>query len=313
MRPRPFYHFVKFFSTLAKLLVKIQLSIFFSCPVFGEEGCLDLFRKEARPEVKVRFGIGKSSSIRRLLAIVAMGVEEAAILKSLGTYEEFVISSSLGITAKIFRKMDKELLLVTSGIGNVYAGMTTALVADKFQIDGVILFGVAGALKQGLEIGQLVIASRVIQHDSIYSGESGIQLMAPGAPFVSVNPDARENPVFETDPRFRKWLLNALQGNSKVKFIEGTLLSGSEFVGSAIRKRAIGSTQQDSLAVEMEAAGIAVVVRRLNLPFAVLKTVADRLNPDQSISNDYNQFIQGAAENAGGVMDVIWKSWIGDE
>lgn len=261
----------------------------------------------------MKFRMGQSSSIKRLLAVVAMSVEEEAILKTLGAYEEITISNSLGIKAKVFRKNGKELILVTSGIGPVNAGLTTALVADKFQLDGVLLFGVAGAVKPGLEIGQLVVATEVIQHDSVYSSDSGDQLMAPGAPYVSVDPKERNNPIFKTDPIFREWLSKGLQAYPKVKFSEGTLLSGSEFVGSAARKIEIAALRHNSLAVEMEAAGIAVVVRRLGLPFAVLKTVADRLNPDESISSDYNQFIQGAAENAGDIMDVVWRSWTNED
>lgn len=257
----------------------------------------------------MKFKMGKKTNIRRLLAIVAMDVEEKSILNALGPYEVVAISRPLGINAKVFKRNGKELILVKSGIGPVNAGLTTALIADKFDLDGVLLFGVAGAITSDLEIGHLVVATRVVQHDSIYSGEAGVQLMAPGEPFVSVNENERDNPVFETDPEFRNWLTKTLHNMPEIKFSEGTLLSGSEFVGSGLRKREIAANQPDALAVEMEAAGIAVVVRKLNLPFAALKTVADRLNPDESVSTDYNQFVHSAAENAGQIMHMVWEIW----
>ncbi len=271
--------------------------------------CKDVVHEAVREEGQVKFRMGKKQVIQRLLAVVAMGVEEEAILKTLGSYDEVVISSVLGIKAKIFRKDGKELILVASGIGPVNAGLTVALVSEKYLLDGVILFGVAGAVKPGLEIGHLIVATDVVQHDSIYSGESGDELMAPGLPFVSLKPHERASPIFETDHEFREWLTFAIKSFPQLKIREGKLLSGSEFVGSAARKIEIGRNVKDAIAVEMEAAGIAVVVGRLDLPFAVLKTVADRLNPDQSISNDYNQFIKSAAENAGAVMNIVWKSW----
>lgn len=257
----------------------------------------------------MKFKIGKKPEVNRLLAIVAMGVEEQAVLKAVGAYEEIVISKALDIKAKVFKKNGKELILVSSGIGIVNAGMTTALIADKFELDGVLLFGVAGSVDPSLEIGDLVLASRVIQHDSVHTGDVGAELMAPGAPFVSVSAEDRESPIFETDSEFRAWFNTAVKSHPNINYREGTVLSGNEFVGTSARKNEIAARNTGSLVVEMEAAGIALVAKRLNLPVAVLKTVADRLNPDDTISSDYNRFIVSAAENSGNIMGIIWRSW----
>ncbi len=253
--------------------------------------------------------MGSNLNIQRLLVIVAMDVEQQAIVKTLGPYDDILISKALGLKALLFKKNGKELLLVNSGIGIVNAGVSTALVADKFKLDAVLLFGVAGAVKPGLKIGQLVLASQIIQHDSVYSENELVQLMAPGAPFVSVQAHERENPIFETDSELRSWFKQVIVDYPKVQYTEGVLLSGSEFVGCPTRKNQIANINKNALAVEMESAGIAVVVKKLRLPFAALKTIADRLNPDNSISHDYNKFLQAAAENAGDVMNAVWKSW----
>lgn len=261
-----------------------------------------------REEFNMPFTMGEKSRIRRLLVITAMEVEEQAVLKVLPIFDEIQISEALKIRAKIFRDENKELVLVNSGIGLVNAGVVTALVTDRLKIDGILLLGVAGALKNHLKIGEIVLAHTILQHDSFYSGESETLQMAPGAPFVSVEPEQRQNPKFPTDPSFRKWLKSVMRD----RIIEGTVLSGSEFVGSPDRKKALGQLEAGSLAVEMEGAGVALVAKRLSIPLAVVKTVADRLNPDNTIYCDYNQFIQSACGNAAEVVDLIWSQWSGD-
>lgn len=260
-------------------------------------------------EVQVKFQMGNNENITRLLAIVAMDVEEQAILKVLGQYEELTISENLGIKVKIFSHNGKELWLAKCGIGLVNAGIITAIILDQVQIDGVILFGVAGALTSNLMIGDLVIATNVIQHDSVFSGDDGEELMAPGKPYVSVPQKDRKNPFYKTDAGFRNWIKQESQTISEFKYVEGAVLSGSEFVGSAERKLQLARKVTGAIAVEMESAAIAQVTNEFGVPFAVLKTIADRLNANKSISNDYNQFIGRASANAAQVMGLIWRSW----
>ncbi len=55
----------------------------------------------------------------------------------------------------------------------------------------------------------------------------------------------------------------------------------------------------------MESAAVALVAKKIGLPFAVIKTIADRLNPDGSISSDYNRFLKHAAGTASQVISLI--------
>lgn len=246
---------------------------------------------------------------RRLLLIAAMGAEEEAILKILGTGETFAMSETLKLTGRRFRKGTHELLLIQSGIGLVNAGVATALTLDKYFVDGIILFGVAGALVPTLDVGELVLATRIIQHDSIFSGETGDLPMAPGYPYVSLPPDDRVSPVFESDSTFREWVEKHVLAKRNIHYAAGVLASGSEFVGTPARKMRLGKHEQSPIAVEMESAGIAVVASRANVPFLVLKTVADRLNPDETVTTDFNTFLEKAAANAGAVVQEIWDAW----
>ena len=60
---------------------------------------------------------------------------------------------------------DKDIVFVQSGIGKVNAAVTATLLIEKYDIDEVIFSGVAGALDKVVEIGDIVIADDVVQHD----------------------------------------------------------------------------------------------------------------------------------------------------
>lgn len=261
----------------------------------------------------MKFRMGKTESPICLLAIVAMQVEEKAVVDVLGAFEPWAVSSKLGIHAKVFQKNGRTLILARSGIGIANAAATAALILEKRHLDGVLLFGVAGAITQELAIGDLVLATSIVQHDSVFSGENGPELMAPGFPFVTAALAEIESPVCQTDAAFRDWLRPRLMANANVTFFEGTLLSGSEFVGSGSRKLELSLLHPGAVAVEMEAAGIAVITNKSQKPFAVIKTIADRLNPDDSVFSDFNIFVRKASENAAQVIKILWEHWVDEK
>ena len=58
-----------------------------------------------------------------------------------------------------------EIVLVEAGIGKVNAARTTQILIDNFDIDAVINVGSAGSANDELDIGDIVIADKLIQHD----------------------------------------------------------------------------------------------------------------------------------------------------
>ena len=60
---------------------------------------------------------------------------------------------------------DKTIILVEAGVGKVNAARTTQILIDKFDIDAVINIGSAGAANDKLNIGDIVIGKKLVQHD----------------------------------------------------------------------------------------------------------------------------------------------------
>ncbi len=250
--------------------------------------------------------------INNLLLIVAMEKEEKAIFDVLQRdYEEKIISKDLNISVKIIKFGRKKLIVSQSGIGNVKAGVSIALIADKLKIDAILSLGVIGALDKKLNIGDSILATKIIQHDSVYSGEGGDIFMAPGELFLSLAEEERVDPVIKSNSFMNEWIEFLLKNKEK-NFFSGTVMSGSEFVASPKRKKEIASKDNDSLGVEMEAAGIAMIANQLNIPFTIYKTVADSVNPDGSIGNDYKMFLEKSSANSAEITRAIVNQYFDD-
>lgn len=252
----------------------------------------------------------RSPPYRNWLVIVAMDVEEQAVLARLPSYHRVDINPALQIRVNTAAVAGRHVHVARSGVGLVNAALTTAFIADRMPIDMILLMGVAGALHAELRIGDLVLADRVIQHDAVCSLPEGLELMAPGQLHVSLPKAQRPEPSLVPDVQLRQWLTALLDGHKEHGRVHtGTLLSGSEFVASGARKRQLAGMYERGLAVEMEAAGVAQTARKLGIPFVVTKTIADRLTPDGAIADEYRQFTQSACENAAQIIELVFGAW----
>lgn len=243
---------------------------------------------------------------QNILVIAAMDEEEQALLSELrGTpFETVEVSKPLGIAAKIFKQGQRTLYLARSGMGNVNSALTLALIAERYPVDAVMLLGVGGALVESLKIGDLVVSTAVLQHDSFFSLDFGHPRVRPGHLVFTQAEAAKHLASIPADPRLIAWVCGALDP-SHVR--TGVVLSGNEFVGTVERKRAVAALHGEALLVEMEAAGLAQVAQRLGLAFVVAKTVADRLCPDGTIESDFRSCLVAAAANAARVLARVME------
>ena len=58
----------------------------------------------------------------------------------------------------------KDVVIVRSGIGKVNAGICTQILVDDFGVDAVINTGVAGSLRNEINIGDIVLSTDALQH-----------------------------------------------------------------------------------------------------------------------------------------------------
>jgi adenosylhomocysteine nucleosidase len=203
------------------------------------------------------------------------------------------------------------VVLVLSGIGKVAAATTATLLIHEFNAQALIFTGVAGGLKAGVKVGDVVLARQLLQHDMDAS---------PIFPRYEVPLTGRSR--FDTDADLadalgaaaRRCMADAgnLLGEHRAEFgidaptvHEGLIVSGDRFVSSAAESRALCSALPDALAVEMEGAAAAQVCADFGRPLAVLRTISDRA--DDAAHADFSRFI---VEVASVYTRVIVERWL---
>jgi adenosylhomocysteine nucleosidase len=71
--------------------------------------------------------------------------------------------------------LGKSVTLVFSRWGKVAASSTATTLVERYGVDCLVFTGVAGALDPSLNIGDIVVASRLVQHDMDASALPGIE------------------------------------------------------------------------------------------------------------------------------------------
>ena len=176
---------------------------------------------------------------------------------------------------------DKNYVLVKCGVGKVNAARTTQMLIDNFNIESIINVGVAGGLNNNINIGDIVIGEKLVQHDfdiTAFGYEKGY--ISETGKFFESNRNLIE--------RCKKIKIE------NVQIILGTIASGDIFCTDIKMKEKIGS-KFNSDCVEMEGASIAQTSYLCNIPFLVIRAISDIPNGKNQI--DYEQFVEKAAKN----------------
>jgi adenosylhomocysteine nucleosidase len=179
--------------------------------------------------------------------------------------------------------------LVQCGIGKVASAAATALLIQAFAPDAVINTGSAGGFDPDLDIGDLVIASKLLHHD-VDVTHFGYQLgQVPKMPLY-----------FESDPKLISYAENAISSLNNVKVKTGLVCSGDSFVGSDEAADKIKANFSDMKAVEMEGAAIGQVCHLMNTPFVVIRSLSDIAGKTSTMS--FEAYLEVAAKNSASLV-----------
>ncbi|MBU1927472.1 5'-methylthioadenosine/adenosylhomocysteine nucleosidase [bacterium] len=220
----------------------------------------------------------------------AMPEEIAPILEKLGTYTTTQYAKNNYYEAS-YKGVD--LVIAYSKIGKVFSTLTATTMIEHFGAEKLLFSGVAGAISPALKVGDLVVGTKLSQHD--------LDITAFGHPFGYVP----EGSVYvEADKELIELSkIVAQEMNKKIK--EGVIATGDQFVANEERKNWIGATFSAD-ALEMEGASVAVVCDALNVPFFILRAISDAADMDASFS--FDEFLQTSAqESAEFVMKMVDK------
>ena len=179
----------------------------------------------------------------------------------------------------------KEAVIVKSGIGKVNAGICTQILVDDFSVDAVINTGVAGSLKNEINIGDIVLSKDALQHDMDATGFG----YEPG-----VIPRMEES-IFKGDETLIQVAKEVNENvNAEISTFVGRVVSGDQFISDHAKKTELVENFA-GYCTEMEGAAIAQVCYLNKLPFLIIRAISDKA--DNSATMDYGEFEAKAIEH----------------
>ena len=207
----------------------------------------------------------------------AMPEEITPILKIVGEYKTTEYANNTYYEASY---KGTDLVIAHSKIGKVFSTLTATSMIQHFGCTKLLFSGVAGGINPSLKIGDLIVATKLSQHD--------LDITAFGHPMGFVPGGS----VFiESD----KELINIAKEVAKElgKTVqEGIIATGDQFVhDSKVKDAIVKNFNADAL--EMEGGSVAVVCDALNVPFFILRAISDTADTDASFS--FDEFMESSA------------------
>jgi adenosylhomocysteine nucleosidase len=240
--------------------------------------------------------------MEKLMRIGILGAmpEEVKSIKDM-----MVIKTETHVGDKIYYEgsiSEVDVVLTFSRWGKVASASTTTTLINKFDVQFVLFTGVAGAVDQSLNIGDVVIANGLYQHD-MDARPIFDQYQIPLTSKIVFEPEnqhvqkamlAAENFVNKLDTKITGELLIKYSIFTP-KVHTGMIASGDKFISDSSNHSDLKFTRNDNktLAVEMEGAAVAQVCDDYKIPYVIIRTISDKA--DHSSHIDFQSFIKDIA------------------
>lgn len=194
-----------------------------------------------------------------------------------------------------------DCICVLSRLGKVASSATAAMLIERFDVSHLLFTGVAGSADAKVKVGDIVIATELVQHDMdtrplfprFEIPLTGLSRFTSDEKINSHLTQAASN-FLDQD------LLSEISEENRLNFNlhqprvhHGLIASGDEFIASVSRLQELKEDFPDLLAVEMEGAAVAQVCHEFGVPFSVIRTISDNANEDSAV--DFLSFIRHVA------------------
>ena len=189
----------------------------------------------------------------------------------------------------------KEYVLVKCGIGKVNAARTVQIMIDNYNLECIINVGSAGAINDELNIGDIVIGEKLVQHDfdlTAFGHEKG---------YI-----AETGKMFCCDKELVKKMKEIIEcldnKEENFKIVVGNIASGDIFCTDLKIKEKIRK-EFNAECVEMEGAAIAQVCYLDDVQFLIIRSISDSPNGNNQI--DFNEYLTLASERCAQIIEKI--------
>lgn len=184
-----------------------------------------------------------------------------------------------------------DVVIVRSGIGKVNAALCTQILCDIFEVTHIINTGVAGSLKNEINIGDIVVSTDALHHD--------VDVRVFGYPLGEV--PQMGCLAFLADEKLVNLAVECCKEvNKDISVYSGRIVSGDQFISDRQVKDNIISNF-GGFCVEMEGASIAHAAYLNHVPFVIIRAISDKA--DDSAEMDYPTFEKAAAAHSAALVE----------
>lgn len=229
-----------------------------------------------------------------MLALMGAMEEEVTLLRAEMIITEQKVHAGISVYRGTFQGV--EMALAQCGIGKVNATICTQMLIDLYQPSALVFSGVAGGLLPNMRVGDLVIASHLIQYD--------MDLTAFGRRHGEIPGQAR---MVECDPNLMQKATDAFDiafddQPDAPNLMLGTVVSGDRFISDAKTLRWL-QREFAALATEMEGAAVGYTCHLNGLPFVVIRGLSDTAG--ESASGDFEANLHVVCRNSYQLIDKL--------
>ena len=227
------------------------------------------------------------------IGIITAMTEEFDVIKELMTNVSIIQKYDLKFNCGMIE--EKEVVLVKCGVGKVNSARTTQMLIDNFDLDYIINVGVAGSLNDNLEIGDIVIGEKLVQHD--------FDITAGGHPKGYISKELGRE-FYSNEGIIRKCEKIIKDDLKEINIKIGTIATGDVFCYQVSMKEEI-VREFSADCVEMEGAAIAQVCTLCNIPFIVVRSISDKPNGHNNI--DFEKYVVSSSKKFSKLIELLIK------
>ena len=213
--------------------------------------------------------------------IGAMELEVAALKEKMTDVTEKTLAGRTYTKGKL---LGRDAAVAVCGEGKIYAAICAQTMISEYKPDIVINTGVAGAISDKLDIGDVVVSENTVNHDFDCTGLGYERGMHPslGVVYIPADKNAAQ-------------LICECAAELGINCTIGTVATGDQFISSMEQKNFIRESF-NAACCEMEGAAIGQTCYVNHVPYCVIRAISDGANGNATV--DYPTFAKKAAENS---------------
>lgn len=164
----------------------------------------------------------------------------------------------------LIKNTKHEIIITYTNVGKTFATAITTFIIEHFKVEIVIFIGLAGGINNILQIGELIVPHKTVQHDIDLTSFGRHKGLLP-----------QSNIFYYTSNHLIKKLKN-LSKKINTTFYQGIIATGDQFIHKIEDKINIANTFNAD-AIDMESASVNVVCHLFNIPCLIIKLISDNL------------------------------------